>query len=145
MPRRDSPEVFSGAVTVALSQSTGPDGHPDGVGAPPRPGSDRTPRPRGTEDHMAGYVPYGETEYASLQVTRDGHVAEVTLTGPGRGNAMGPDFWRECPQVFAALDADPQIRAVVLSWSGGHFTYVLELPYLVSAHGVWYDPGSPDH
>ncbi len=91
---------------------------------------------------MAGYVPYGETEYASLQVTRDGHVAEVTLTGPGRGNAMGPDFWRECPQVFAALDADPEIRAVVLTGSGEHFTYGLDLPAMAPALGAVLAPGA---
>ena len=45
-------------------------------------------------------------------------VAEVTLLGPGKGNAMGPDFWRELPLVFAALDRDADVRAVVLTGSG---------------------------
>ncbi|WP_072803008.1 crotonase/enoyl-CoA hydratase family protein [Rhodococcoides yunnanense] len=55
------------------------------------------------------------------------HVAEVTLLGPGKGNAMGPDFWSECPQLFGQLDADPDVRAVVLSGSGKHFTFGLDL------------------
>lgn len=33
----------------------------------------------------------------SLRTDVDGHVATVTLLGPGKGNAMGPDFWRELP------------------------------------------------
>lgn len=55
------------------------------------------------------------------------HVAEVTLLGPGKHNAMGPDFWRELPEVFHELDADPGVRAVVLAASGRHFSVGLEL------------------
>ncbi len=52
-------------------------------------------------------------DLVSLRVDRSGPVAEVVLTGPGRGNAMGPDFWREAPLVFTALDEDPEVRAVI--------------------------------
>ncbi|MGH3712189.1 MAG: crotonase/enoyl-CoA hydratase family protein [Micromonosporaceae bacterium] len=76
-----------------------------------------------------------DTELKSLQVTRDGHVAEVTMLGPGKGNAMGPDFWRELPQVFAALDADPEVRAAVLTGSGKHFSYGLDLPAMLPQWG----------
>ncbi|MBA0125755.1 crotonase/enoyl-CoA hydratase family protein [Haloechinothrix sp. YIM 98757] len=66
-------------------------------------------------------------ELASLRVERTGHVAEVTLLGPGKGNAMGPDFWNELPRVFRAADADPEVRAIVLTGSGEHFSYGLDL------------------
>lgn len=69
----------------------------------------------------------------SLRVAREGHVAEVTLLGPAKGNAMGPDFWRELPVVFRALDADPQVRAIVLTGSGDHFSYGLDLPAMLPA------------
>jgi enoyl-CoA hydratase len=72
----------------------------------------------------------------SLQVKQSGHVAEVTLLGPGKGNAMGPDFWRELPIVFGELDADDSVRAVVLTGSGKHFTYGLDLPAMM---GSWSD------
>lgn len=55
------------------------------------------------------------------------HVAVVTLIGPGKGNGMGPDFWNECPLVFAQLDADPDVRAILLVGSGKHFTFGLDL------------------
>ncbi|NLU82077.1 crotonase/enoyl-CoA hydratase family protein [Rhodococcus sp. HNM0569] len=55
------------------------------------------------------------------------HVARVTLVGPGKGNAMGPDFWSELPQIFADLDADADVRAVVLAGSGKNFSYGLDL------------------
>lgn len=64
----------------------------------------------------------------SLRVRCSGHVAEVTLLGPGKGNAMGPDFWRELPLVFRAIDTEAEIRAVVLTGSGANFCYGLDLP-----------------
>lgn len=72
-----------------------------------------------------------EEDLVALGVRRRGHVAEVTLLGPGKGNAMGPDFWRELPVVFRVLDADPEVRAVVLTGSGGTFSYGLDLPAML--------------
>ncbi|AGM06301.1 crotonase/enoyl-CoA hydratase family protein [Amycolatopsis keratiniphila] len=74
-------------------------------------------------------------DLVSLKVEIDGHVAEVTLLGPSKGNAMGPDFWRELPIVFRAIDADPQVRAVVLTGSGKHFSYGLDLPAMMPSWG----------
>ena len=66
--------------------------------------------------------------YESVNVDIEGHVAQVTLVGPGKGNAMGPAFWSELPVVFAELDADPDVRAIVLTGSGKNFSYGLDLP-----------------
>ncbi|WP_020501320.1 crotonase/enoyl-CoA hydratase family protein [Sciscionella marina] len=71
------------------------------------------------------------TEFKALSVQLDGHVATVTLLGPGKGNAMGPDFWRELPLVFNALHADERVRAIVLTGSGKHFSYGLDLPAMM--------------
>jgi enoyl-CoA hydratase len=65
--------------------------------------------------------------YESLTVDVDAHVARVTLIGPGKGNSMGPAFWAELPVAFAALDADPDVRAIVLTGSGRNFSYGLDL------------------
>jgi len=65
--------------------------------------------------------------YASLSVETSNHVAEVTLTGPGKGNAMGPDFWKEMPRVFAQLDEDEDVHCVLLKGSGKHFSFGLDL------------------
>jgi enoyl-CoA hydratase len=64
----------------------------------------------------------------SLKVDISGGVAEVTLLGPSKGNAMGPDFWRELPIVFGSLDRDDDVRAIVLTGSGSNFSYGLDLP-----------------
>ena len=67
------------------------------------------------------------TTYRSLTIDIANHIATVTLLGPGRGNAMGPDFWREMAPAFASLNTDPDVRAVVLRGSGSHFSYGLDL------------------
>ncbi|MFD1815818.1 crotonase/enoyl-CoA hydratase family protein [Rhodococcus gannanensis] len=61
------------------------------------------------------------------------HVAQVTLTGPGKGNAMGPDFWDELAPLFGELDADPEVRAVVLAGEGKHFSFGLDLQAMAPA------------
>lgn len=68
-----------------------------------------------------------DQQWKAFEVAVSDHVAEVTLTGPGRGNAMGPDFWRELPEIFAELERDEAVRAVVLTGSGPHFSYGLDL------------------
>ena len=69
----------------------------------------------------------GQT-YESVTVETKDHVAQVTLIGPGKGNAMGPAFWSELPELFADLDADPDVRAIVITGSGRNFSYGLDLP-----------------
>lgn len=76
-------------------------------------------------------VPEIPRELVSMTVERGDGIAEVTLIGPSKGNAMGPDFWRELPLVFRALDADPEVLAVVLTGSGEHFSYGLDLPAMM--------------
>ncbi|MDF2822869.1 MAG: Enoyl-CoA hydratase/isomerase [Mycobacterium sp.] len=65
--------------------------------------------------------------YESVSVDISDRVAQVTLLGPGKGNAMGPAFWAELPEVFRGLDADPEVRAIVLTGSGRNFSYGLDL------------------
>lgn len=83
-----------------------------------------------------------EPELVAFAVQRLGAVAEVSLLGPGKGNAMGPDFWRELPLVFRALDADPQVRAVVLTGSGENFSYGLDLPAMLPRWSEALAPGA---
>jgi len=71
--------------------------------------------------------------YESVTIEHKDQVAQVTLIGPGKGNAMGPAFWSELPEVFAALDADRDVRAIVLTGSGRNFSYGLDLPAMGGA------------
>ncbi len=66
--------------------------------------------------------------YESVTVEAKDNVAQVTLVGPGKGNAMGPAFWSELPELFAELDSDREVRAIVITGSGRNFSYGLDLP-----------------
>lgn len=79
-------------------------------------------------------------DLASLAVDIADHIATVTLIGPGSGNAMGSDFWTELPLVFHALDADDNVRAVVLAGSGTNFSVGLDLRELMTSWGDWLKP-----
>ena len=65
--------------------------------------------------------------FTALSLSVDAHVATVTLRASGKANRMGPAFWTEMPVAFAWLDAEADVRAVVLRGEGEHFTYGLDL------------------
>jgi enoyl-CoA hydratase len=71
----------------------------------------------------------------SLRVTIADAIADVVLLGPGKGNAMGPDFWREMPLVFEALDRDASVRAIVVRGDGTNFSYGLDLVAMMGTVG----------
>jgi enoyl-CoA hydratase len=80
----------------------------------------------------------------SLRIDRNNSdIAELVLLGPGRGNAMGPDFWRELPIAVSELDADRSLRAVIVQGSGEHFTYGLDLPAMAGELGSMLGDGAP--
>ncbi|GAB3570628.1 crotonase/enoyl-CoA hydratase family protein [Spelaeicoccus albus] len=75
------------------------------------------------------------SDLTTLAVDVAGHIATVTLTGTGHGNAMGSAFWHELPLVFNALDADEDVRAVVLTGAGRNFSVGLDLNDLLASWG----------
>ena len=66
-------------------------------------------------------------DYRSLTIEIANHVAEVVLRGPGPGNAMGRDFWRDLPHAFGELIARDDVRCVILRGTGGEFSFGLDL------------------
>ncbi|ARK13298.1 crotonase/enoyl-CoA hydratase family protein [Fibrella sp. ES10-3-2-2] len=69
--------------------------------------------------------------YQSLSTTTQNGVLTLTLLGPGKGNAMGPDFWAEFPQAIDEINGMDDVRAVVVRGSGDHFSYGLDLPQMM--------------
>jgi enoyl-CoA hydratase len=76
----------------------------------------------------------------TLAVSREtpaAHVAEVSMTA----RAMAPAFFAELPAVVRALDADPDVRAIVVTGAEGRFSYGLDLrAATTSLGGVLSDP-----
>ncbi len=56
-----------------------------------------------------------------VRCEREGVLARVTLSHPGKFNAMSRAMWRELRAVFTALPADASLRCIVLRGEGGHF------------------------
>lgn len=52
---------------------------------------------------------------------RDGDTATVTLSSPGRRNALDAAMWRALADAFAALDADDTLRCVIVRGAGDAF------------------------
>jgi enoyl-CoA hydratase len=75
------------------------------------------------------------SEYKAIRLEQSDRIAEVVLIGPGKGNAMGPDFWREMPEVFTRLDHDDEVRAVIVRGDGSNFSYGLDLAAMMGNLG----------
>ncbi|MGN9810552.1 enoyl-CoA hydratase/isomerase family protein [Micromonospora sp. BQ11] len=58
---------------------------------------------------------------ADLLVEVTGAVATVVIHNPGRRNAMTTDMWRRLPDLLDGLEADPAVRALVLTGADGTF------------------------
>lgn len=72
----------------------------------------------------------------ALGVEIEQGVAEVTLKGPGKGNAMGEELFRELPMLFRELDRDDAVRVVVVRGQGEHFSYGLDLTAMMGTLGA---------
>jgi enoyl-CoA hydratase len=64
---------------------------------------------------------------AVTDVTRDGQVATLWLDNPEKHNAIGLTLFDELPQRMAELDADPDVRVVILAARGKNFSVGLDL------------------
>lgn len=52
---------------------------------------------------------------------RDGRLARVTLSHPGRLNAITVGMWRELRDVFTRIAANDDVRCVIVRGEGGNF------------------------
>jgi enoyl-CoA hydratase len=62
-----------------------------------------------------------------VHVSTHGHVAVVTIDRPHRRNAINRTTAEALAACFVALDADPAIRAIVLTGAGGTFSAGMDL------------------
>ncbi len=65
--------------------------------------------------------------YASFTLIVSDHVAHLQLCRPAELNSMNAAFWTDMIDGFAEIDANPEVRAVVISAQGKHFTAGLDL------------------
>ncbi len=65
--------------------------------------------------------------YTCFDVSVADHIGHVRLNRPEKRNSMVLEFWHELPQALTELDASGEVRAVVLSSTGPHFTAGIDL------------------
>lgn len=58
----------------------------------------------------------------TLKVERDGPVMEITFNRPEKKNALTRDMYNGVVEAFETADADPTVRAIVLTGAGDTFT-----------------------
>lgn len=63
----------------------------------------------------------GDTEFATIQVSRDGNVLTMTLNRPDVLNALNDDMAAEILQVLRGAERDPEVRCIVITGAGRGF------------------------
>lgn len=79
-----------------------------------------------------------------FRIERRGAVVCVSLNQPEKRNAMGPAFWDGMIPVFAAIDADPEIRCAVLDGEGKAFSAGLDVQAMLGRMPLDLGAGPPD-
>jgi enoyl-CoA hydratase/carnithine racemase len=74
-----------------------------------------------------------------LAVSRDGHVAVLTIDRPEKRNAMTAQMWAALPGVLADLADDPTVRVLVVTGAGPSFCAGADISDLLSGA----DPEDP--
>ncbi len=67
------------------------------------------------------------SESACFNVTRHGKVAQLELCRPDELNTMTPEFWRDLPPIVEDLSGAGDVRAIVVTSTGRHFSAGMDL------------------
>jgi len=73
------------------------------------------------------------SNYEFYKVEQKGPIAWVFLNRPEKNNAMNLPAWTEALPIFESLDADPEIRAVIIAGKGNCFCAGLDLLDMATA------------
>lgn len=71
--------------------------------------------------------------YHCFEVEIASHVAHVKFCRPDKRNSMTPEFWNELPRLIDELDSTGEVRVIVLSSTGPHFTAGMDLSVFAGA------------
>ncbi|MDT2005797.1 enoyl-CoA hydratase/isomerase family protein [Rhodococcus opacus] len=74
------------------------------------------------------------TDYQTVLLERTGHVAELRLNRPDTLNAFDDALVNELPGVLVDLARDTEVRAVVMTSTGRHFSAGGDLDTIVTGH-----------
>lgn len=75
------------------------------------------------------------SDYKAFKVELNDKIAHVQINRPEKLNAMNADFWSEIRDIFAWIEETPEVRVVVLSGAGKHFSSGIDLMLLAQVGG----------
>ena len=61
------------------------------------------------------------SDYTCFEVTLGEHIAHVVMNRPEKRNNMNRAFWDELPALIERLDAEAEVRVILISSTGPHF------------------------
>ena len=70
-------------------------------------------------------------DYKAFDLHIEQHIAHVQFNRPEKSNSLNETAWKEMQLIFPQLDADPEVRVVVLSGKGKHFCGGIDLGLLM--------------
>ncbi len=73
--------------------------------------------------------------YTRLRVEVEGKIGNIILSQPDEFNRMPPAFWQEFPRAVQELDARGDIRALIISAEGKHFTSGMDTTVFTGPRG----------
>jgi len=76
----------------------------------------------------------------ALLVDRDGHVVTLTMNRPRFKNSMNPEMLCQLAEAWEEINADDEVRAVILTGAGGVFSAGADLDSISRRH---YDKEAP--
>lgn len=79
--------------------------------------------------------------YTRMTVEVADKVGHIQLSQPDEYNRMPPAFWEELPQALNELDARGDVRAIILSSTGKHFTSGMDVSVFTDAREQKWDRG----
>lgn len=65
--------------------------------------------------------------YECFEIDVVAHVAHIKLSRPEKRNSMIPEFWNELPRLVEELDSSGDVRVIIISSAGPHFTAGMDL------------------
>ncbi|AYC32855.1 crotonase/enoyl-CoA hydratase family protein [Pseudomonas cavernae] len=81
------------------------------------------------------------SDYKAFRVELKDKIAHVVINRPEKLNAMNADFWTEIVDIFRWVDDTDEVRVVVLSGAGKHFSSGIDLTMLANAGQYGTDVG----
>jgi len=73
---------------------------------------------------------FAVSDYSAFKVELTDHIAHVQINRPEKINAMNAAFWSEIIDIFRWIEDTDEVRAVVLSGAGKHFSSGIDLMML---------------